>query len=125
MAQLPPASQPASASHVAPLVTGGTSVPGFAPTRTTDGRAGVITSLAIGRRPVSAPLTTAIAYVTRCSPGVPGSSTTCRLMFMVGSSIVCAGGGNGTCCVTFSMRVLVTTTVIPSVTGVDGAGTTL
>src|SRR5215211_5387362 len=76
IAQLPPASQAASASQVAPLLTAGTSVPGLAPTRSTASRAGASTSLATGSRPVSAPLTDATANVTYCVPGVPGSSTT-------------------------------------------------
>ena len=46
-------------------------------------------------------------------------------MFIVGSGIFCAGGGRGTRWVTFFIRIRVTTTVIPSVTGVDGSGTTL
>jgi hypothetical protein len=48
MAQLPLDSQEASTSHVAPLLTGDTWVPGLAPTRCIDGRAGVTTSWAPG-----------------------------------------------------------------------------
>ena len=111
------------ASQRAPLVTGGTSVPGFAPTRRTDPRAGVMTMLATGSRPVGTPLTVETAKVTSCRPGAPGSSTTCRLIFMVGSSTRLATGASGTRSITFSMRIRVTVICIPSVTGVEAAGT--
>ncbi|CPU63163.1 Uncharacterised protein [Mycobacteroides abscessus] len=57
MAQLPPASHCARASQAEPRVTAGTSVPGLAPTRSTESRAGVSTLLDTGMRPVSRPLT--------------------------------------------------------------------
>ena len=62
-------------------------MPGLVPTRTTASRAGVITWLATGSRPVSTPLTLDTANVTSWVPGVPGSWTTSRSMFMSGSSI--------------------------------------
>lgn len=125
MFQLPPASHCANASQMAPLVTGGTSVPGLAPTRSTESRAGVTTELATGSRPVSTPLTLATAKVTSWTPGVPGSSTTWRLMFMVSSSMRWALGSNGSRSVTFSIRMRVTSICIPETTGLSGAGTTL
>ena len=60
MAQLPPASQCEMASHWAPSMTGGTSVPGLAPTRTSPGCAGVMTTLATGSLPVSTPFVDAM-----------------------------------------------------------------
>ena len=54
---------------MAPLVTGGTSVPGLAPTRRTESRAGTTTVLATGSRPVSTPLTFATAKVTSAGRG--------------------------------------------------------
>lgn len=111
-------------SQRAPLVTGGTSVPGLAPTRTTESRAGVTTVLATGSRPVTAPLTIATAKVMSATPGSPGSSTTWRLMFSVGSSIFRAAGASGTRSVTFSMRIRVTRMCMPSTTGAEAAGTT-
>ena len=49
--------------------SGGTSVPGFAPTRRTESRAGVTMVLATGGRPVTSPLTVATAKVTSWTPG--------------------------------------------------------
>ena len=122
IAQFPPASQPAMASQIDPSLTGGTSVPGLVPTRSTASRAGVITVLATGSRPVSTPLTVATANVTSCSPGVPGSSTICRLMFISGSSMRREFGGSGARWVTRSMRLRVTWICIPSTIGAVAAG---
>ena len=97
-----------NASHVPPLLTGGTSVPGLVPTRNTPSVAGVMMTLATGSLPVSAPLTLAMANVTSWTPGAPGFSTTWRLMFIVGSSMRVLFGGNGTRWVTFSIRTRVT-----------------
>src|ERR1700738_3992795 len=125
MAQLPPASHAASASQVAPLLTSGPSVPGLAPIRSTDGRAGVTTSWATSRRPVSTPLTIDTAKVTSWEPGAPGSSTTWRLMFIAGSSMRRVDGGSGMRAVTGCVRTRVTSICMPSVTGFDADGTTL
>src|SRR6476659_5526306 len=125
MAQLPPDSQALTASQVAPSSTGGTYVPGLAPTRNTEGRAGATISFLTGHRPVSTPLTVDTTKVTSCVPVVPGISTTWRLMFIVGSWMRYARGGSGIRAVTSSIRIRVTTIFMPSVTGVDAGGTTL
>src|SRR6478736_3610050 len=125
MAQLPPDSQALTASQVAPSSTGGTYVPGLAPTRNTEGRAGATISFLTGHRPVSTPLTVDTTKVTSCVPVVPGISTTWRLMFIVGSWMRYARGGSGIRAVMSSIRIRVTTIFMPSVTGVDAGGTTL
>ncbi len=108
MAQFPVASHCARASQVAPFCTGGTSVPGFAPTRTTFGTAGVVTSASTSVRPVSTPLTSVTSYVAFCSPGAPADSSTVRDMFIVGSSMRWSGGGTASVRVRTSVRWRVT-----------------